>query len=137
MLLWATGHKILPLNAMPASVAGFSNLMIYSIICNANWMLTTCFLVFSIAGCFIYYTLMYHYVDYITISIISSTLVFVIYAIYKSEFKDKSELINLAEIRQMNEELKNILLRLPEGIILIKEQNGHVVLNNEEFMRIF
>jgi hypothetical protein len=119
MLLWATGHTNLPLNAMPASVAGLNNLMIYSIICNANWMVTTGFLVVSLTGSFVYYTLMYNYLDFITISVVSSTMLFVIYAIYKSELRDKSELIGLAEIRRMNEELKNIFMGLPEGIVLI------------------
>jgi hypothetical protein len=80
---------------------------------------------------------MYNYLDYITISLVSSTMLFVIYAIYKSELRDKSELIGLAEIRRMNEELKNIFMGLPEGIVLISEKSGQVVLNNEEFMQIF
>ena len=137
MLLWATGHETLPLNAMPASIAGLNNLMIYSIICNANWMVTTGFLAVSLAGSFVYYTLMYKYVDFITIAVVSSTMFFVIYAIYKSELRDKTELINIAEIKRMNEELKNILMGLPEGIVLISEKNGQVVLNNEEFTRMF
>jgi len=124
MILWATGHKTLPLNAMPASIAGLNNLMIYSIICNANWMVTTAFLVVSLAGSFVYYTLMYKYVDFITIAVVSSTMFFVIYAIYKSELRDKSELIGIAEIKRMNEELKNILMGLPEGIVLISEKSG-------------
>jgi hypothetical protein len=124
MILWATGHKTLPLNAMPASIAGLNNLMIYSIICNANWMVTTAFLVVSLAGSFVYYTLMYKYVDFITIAVVSSTMFFVIYAIYKSELRDKSELIGIAEIKRMNEELKNILMGLPEGIVLISEKTG-------------
>jgi c-di-AMP phosphodiesterase-like protein len=124
MIFWATGHEVLPLNAMPASVAGLNNLMIYSIICNANWMITTGFLVLSLAGSFVYYTLMYNYLDFITIAVVSTTMLFVIYAIYKTEYRDKSELIGVAEIRRMNEELKNILMGLPEGIVLISEKNG-------------
>jgi hypothetical protein len=137
MILWATGHTSLPLNAMPASIAGLNNLMIYSIICNANWMVTTGFLALSLAGSFVYYSLMYNYLDYITISLVSSTMLFVVYAIYQSELRDKSELIGLAEIRRMNAELKDIFMGLPEGIVLIAERSGQVVLNNEEFMKIF
>jgi hypothetical protein len=37
----------------------------------------------------------------------------------------------------MNEELKTILMNLPEGIILINEEKNSVSLNNQEFMRIF
>lgn len=36
----------------------------------------------------------------------------------------------------MNEELNNILNNFPEGILLINEQTGHVVLGNEEFKRL-
>ena len=57
MILWATGHTSLPLNAMPASIAGLNSLIIYSIICNANWMVTTGILVVSLAGSFVYYCL--------------------------------------------------------------------------------
>ncbi len=87
-------------------------------------MITTGFLVVSIAGSFVYYTLMYNYLDFITLAIVSSTMIFVIYAIYKTEYKDKSELISVAEIRRMNNELKDILMGLPEGIVLISEKNG-------------
>ncbi len=87
-------------------------------------MVTTAFLVVSLAGSFVYYTLMYKYVDFITIAVVSSTMFFVIYAIYKSELRDKSELIGIAEIKRMNEELKNILMGLPEGIVLISEKTG-------------
>lgn len=100
-------------------------------------MVTTGFLIFGIAASFVYYSLRFHYLDFITISIVCTTMFFVIYAIYKTEFRDKSELIGLAEIRRMNEELKNILMGLPEGIVLINEKNGQAVLNNEEFMKIF
>jgi hypothetical protein len=37
----------------------------------------------------------------------------------------------------MNEELKSILMNLPEGIILIDEESSKISLNNQEFMRIF
>ena len=37
----------------------------------------------------------------------------------------------------MNQELKSILMNLPEGILLINEESNMVSLNNQEFMRIF
>ena len=40
------------------------------------------------------------------------------------------ELLSFAQIRQMNEELKSILMNLPEGIILIKDETHEVVLQN-------
>jgi hypothetical protein len=37
----------------------------------------------------------------------------------------------------MNEELKSILMNLPDGIVLINEESNNVSLNNAEFNRIF
>jgi sensor histidine kinase regulating citrate/malate metabolism len=47
------------------------------------------------------------------------------------------EFLAYKQIMQMNEELKTILMKLPEGIILINEQTNKITLNNQEFMRIF
>ena len=37
----------------------------------------------------------------------------------------------------MNEELKSILMNLPEGIVLINDDSNEVALYNQEFNRIF
>lgn len=37
----------------------------------------------------------------------------------------------------MNDELKTILMNLPDGIILIDEETKRISLSNEEFKRIF
>ena len=37
----------------------------------------------------------------------------------------------------MNEELKNILMNLPEGIILYNQESKEVVLYNDEFIKTF
>jgi hypothetical protein len=37
----------------------------------------------------------------------------------------------------MNEELKSILMNLPDGIVLINEESNEITLNNSEFNRIF
>jgi hypothetical protein len=37
----------------------------------------------------------------------------------------------------MNEELRNILVNLPEGIVLINEETNQVSLGNNEFLRLF
>ena len=55
--------------------------------------------------------------------VIANTLIYLFIALYKIEKKEKSELLQFAQIRQMNEELKSILMNLPEGIILIKDNN--------------
>jgi hypothetical protein len=56
-------------------------------------------------------------------SVIANSMIFLFLALYKIEKRDKMELLQFAQIRQMNEELKSILMNLPEGIILIKDDN--------------
>jgi c-di-AMP phosphodiesterase-like protein len=65
---------------------------------------------------------MYGYFDYITTPIFFNTLIFLFIALYKIEKRDKTQLLQFAQIRRMNEELKTILMNLPEGIILIKDE---------------
>ena len=60
--------------------------------------------------------------------IIASTMIYLFMALYKIEKRDKTELLQFAQIRQMNEELKSILMNLPEGIILIKDDTEEVAL---------
>ena len=60
--------------------------------------------------------------------IIASTMIYLFLALYKIEKRDKTELLQFAQIRQMNEELKSILMNLPEGIILIKDDTEEVAL---------
>ena len=55
--------------------------------------------------------------------VIANKLIYLFIALYKNEKKEKSELLQFTQIRQMNEELKSILMNLPEGIILIKDNN--------------
>ena len=73
---------------------------------------------------------MYGYFDYITTPIFFNTLVFLFIALYKIEKRDKTQLLQFAQIRRMNEELKTILMNLPEGIILIKDETQEVALQN-------
>ena len=56
-------------------------------------------------------------------SVIANSMIFLFLALYRIEKRDKTELLQFAQIRQMNEELKSILMNLPEGIILIKYDN--------------
>ena len=60
--------------------------------------------------------------------VIANSLITLFIALYKIEKREKSELLQFTQIRQMNEELKSILMNLPEGIILIKDDNLEVAL---------
>lgn len=49
--------------------------------------------------------------------------------IYTIEKKEKFQFLNYQQIQRMNIELKNILMKFPEGIVLIDE-DGEVCLKN-------
>jgi hypothetical protein len=139
LLLWKTDHDLnnFPKNAMPASIAGLCNTMIYGILTNGNWILTAISMFLVIIITLTYYTIMFKYVDFVTITLLSNTFIFLIICLYKMEKRDKMEFLSYIQIKRMNEELKNILMNLPEGIILINDETNEVTLNNQEFMRIF
>ena len=122
---------------MPASIAGLFNAMIFGILCNASWILTAISVLITVIVTLTYYSVMFNYVDFITISIVSNSMIFMVIALYKVEKRDKTELLQFAQIRRMNEELKSILMNLPEGIVLINDETHEVVLQNSEFHRIF
>lgn len=107
---------------MPASVAGLFNAFIFGILCNANWILTASCVTVTVIVTLAYYSIMFNYVDYITISIVSNSMIFMFIALYKVEKRDKTELLQFAQIRRMNEELKSILMNLPEGIVVINDE---------------
>jgi hypothetical protein len=53
------------------------------------------------------------------------------------ELRDKNMYLQMHTVERMNEELKNIFINLPEGIVLINEENSQVSLGNYEFLRLF
>lgn len=59
-----------------------------------------------------------------------------IYATYNFESRDKHNFIAMKNIQQMNEEFKNILMTLPEGIILLNANTKEVALGNLECRRL-
>jgi hypothetical protein len=40
------------------------------------------------------------------------------------ELRDKNTYLQMETVQRMNEELKNILINLPEGIVLINEETN-------------
>ena len=73
---------------------------------------------------------MYEYMDSVTYALLANIMIFMTIALYKIEKKDKLEFLAYKQIMQMNEELKSILMNLPEGIILIDEETSKVSLKN-------
>lgn len=66
--------------------------------------------------------------------ILTTTL---IYSTYTSEYRGKLTFIQMGNIQRMNEDLKSILMNLPEGVILINNSTKEVALGNYEFRRLF
>ena len=122
---------------MPASIAGLFMAVICGILCNANWILTLISTLITCTFTIVYYSILLGYTDYNTYFIVANALFFVFIALYKTEKREKTELLQFAQIRQMNEELKSILMNLPEGIVLINDETSEVALQNQEFNRIF
>ena len=91
LLLWKTGHDKdnMPKNAMPASIAGLCNTVMYGVLTNGNWMITAGSAAIVTAVTLTFYSIMFNYIDAVTISILSNTLIFVGIALYKSEKRDK------------------------------------------------
>jgi len=73
---------------------------------------------------------MYEYMDSVTYALLANIMIFMTIALYKIEKKDKLEFLAYKQIMQMNEELKSILMNLPEGIVLIDEETSKVSLKN-------
>jgi len=115
---------------MPASIAGLCNTMMYGLVTNGNWILNACSMTLVFMITLTYYSIMFAYIDYVTISLLSNTIIFITIALYTMEKKDKMEFLAYKQIMQMNEELKSILMNLPEGIVLIDEETNKVSLNN-------
>ena len=84
-LLWNTDHdkNNMPQNSMPASIAGLAIAAFYGLLTNANWMLTTISNFIVVAITLTYYSLMFNYVDVLTITIVANSLIFVGIALYK------------------------------------------------------
>ena len=84
MLLWKTGHSLdnLPKNAMPASIAGICNTILFGLLTSANWILTAISIYIAVIITLIYYTIEFAYVDYVTISVLTITIVLLTFILY-------------------------------------------------------
>ncbi len=81
---------------MSGSIAGLFNALIFGLLCNANWLLTATSVVITVIMTLGYYSIMFSYVDYISISVIGNTMIFYFIALYKIEKRDKTELLQFA-----------------------------------------
>lgn len=56
-LLWVHGTDITKIHksSLPASIAGVCQVIIYAMLCNANWMLTAISIIVTVASTLTYY----------------------------------------------------------------------------------
>jgi hypothetical protein len=51
--------------------------------------------------------------------------------------QSKMEFLNMVQIRRMNQDLRNMLETLPEGIVVIDDETNLVSMGNREFLKMF
>ena len=104
--IWGHGQDSkgdgLPKNAMPPSIAGLFTAMIFGILCNANWLLTAGSMIFTVFFTLTYYSIVLEYVDAVTISLVCNNMFFLFITLYKIEKRDKTDILQFAQIRRMN-----------------------------------
>lgn len=130
-LLWITKYtpENYPMHLMVSSFTGIFITMTYGLICSASWYLTTSSIILTSLIALSYYNYIYHFFDVRSNSILSITVLMLSFFIYTIEKKEKFQFLNYQQIQRMNIELKNILMKFPEGIVLIDE-DGEVCLKN-------
>ena len=129
--------KKLALYLIVNNTSSFCFYMILGMITNARWIYTLISQFILTLTTLMIYGLHFKCIDYQGYIQMSSIALFMVYACYSTEYKMKHEFLQLHHIKAMNDDLTNLLINLPEGIILYDEKKRQVVLANHEFKRIF
>jgi len=143
MLLWSRDHPgkdgtdPIPPNAMVQSIASLILALLFGFICNARWLFTAISMLITVITTLTYYKLYHNFGDVVTTLIVALILCLLIYSCYVMELRDKNMYLQMHTVQRMSEELKNIFINLPEGVVLINEENSEVSLGNYEFLRLF
>ena len=145
MLLWSRDQQSwkdstdpIPPNAMVQSITSLILALLFGFVCNARWLLTAISMLITVITTLTYYKLYHNFGDIVTTLLVALILCLLIYSCYVMELRDKNMYIQMHTVQRMNEELKNIFINLPEGIVLINEENNsQVSLGNYEFLRLF
>jgi c-di-AMP phosphodiesterase-like protein len=111
--------------------------LLIGMLCSVNWMMTCATMTIVTFSTMTYYNVQFGFYDSTTYLVLLFTLIMLTTSTYMAERQDKVHFMQLANIQKMNEELTNILMNLPEGIVLVNEQSNEVALGNNEFRRLF
>jgi energy-converting hydrogenase Eha subunit H len=97
--------------------------LIVAFTCSVNWIYTGIALALSPFASITYYYFKFNYFEYIIAVIFFAIVGTLTYACYVFEQREKMNIIQMENIKLMNEELKNILMNLPEGVVLVNNSN--------------
>lgn len=103
---------------------------------SANWIYTVIATFITMLGTELYYIIYLGINDTGVLMYLFSISLLMSYCSYQFECKSKSEFTQMSYVKKMNEDLQNILMTFPEGIILYNEEKDDIVLANKELRRI-
>jgi hypothetical protein len=74
--------------------------------------------------CELYYAFKFNYFDLLNAFTEVLIVIVLSYSSRRMEYGEKINIIQIEKIKQMNEDLKNILMTLPEGVFLINKDTN-------------
>ncbi|CDW86801.1 -like sensor kinase protein [Stylonychia lemnae] len=123
--------------ALVNNIVGFNFFMLSGLLTSSKWYYTAVGFASSMLATILFYSLFVGIEEVPTLMQFVVTTSIVAYSSYMIEYRTKMELLQIVQVKRMNEELQGILMNFPEGIILYSQDNGEVILANKEMKRIF
>eukprot|EP00347_Sterkiella_histriomuscorum_P024327 403331514 len=134
-------YQVVPNKAsIPAimnNVSGFSFFMVSGLVTNSRWLYTSISFTVVLISTMVFYSYFINVNEVAVMIQFVSITVIVTYASYQYEFFMKKALLRMEQVNRMNEDLQAILMNFPEGIVLYDQNNGKIMLANQEMKRIF
>ncbi|CDW81024.1 pas domain s-box protein [Stylonychia lemnae] len=107
------------------------------ILLNNNWIVTLIGMLINFAFTCGFYIHFFGQFDYSLHWLLFATVIVSALTCYLFEKRLKLQFIQLQQIKNMNEELKQIFDKIPEGILLFNESTQRISLTNLEFKKLF
>ncbi len=103
------------------NVVGFTFFMLSGLVTSTVWIYSAVAMMVTFIVTIVFYSVMLDLNETTVIMQYLVTTLLTVYCAYQSEYRIKNEFLNMNEIKKMNEDLQNILLNFPEGIVLYDE----------------
>lgn len=104
---------------------------------SARWFVTAGAMTLTFLLLIAWNAIFFKILDPVTILTMGAVIIWLSLQAYNTEKTYKQMIIQMEKIRTMNEELKNLLMSLPDGIVLVDEKTSDLSLVNNEFKRLF